>query len=101
MKAKRPNCLLIHCLIIALQEGRLAVLDALSAVVAKFPQEALDEHSESLALPLVLRLVNDPAPACVSLLIASLDTETEPCRLASEAHSAAAGERLVGDPAPP
>ena len=45
------------------QEGRLAVLDALSAVVAKFPQEALDEHADSLALPLVLRLVNDPAPA--------------------------------------
>jgi hypothetical protein len=45
------------------QEGRLAVLDALAAVVAKFPQEALDEHADSLALPLVLRLVNDPAPA--------------------------------------
>jgi hypothetical protein len=48
---------------VSLQEGRLAVLDALSAVVAKFPQEALDEHADSLALPLVLRLVNDPAPA--------------------------------------
>lgn len=39
------------------------MLDALAAVVAKFPQDALDEHADSLALPLVLRLVNDPAPA--------------------------------------
>ena len=45
------------------QAGRLAVLGALRAVVAKFPTEALDASAEQLALPLVLRLVNDPSSA--------------------------------------
>lgn len=44
------------------EAGRLAVLSALDAVIRQFPQEALDEAAEQLALPLVLRLVNDPSP---------------------------------------
>eukprot|EP00271_Cylindrocystis_brebissonii_P004463 TRINITY_DN1612_c2_g3_i1.p1 TRINITY_DN1612_c2_g3~~TRINITY_DN1612_c2_g3_i1.p1 ORF type:complete len:2175 (-),score=483.44 TRINITY_DN1612_c2_g3_i1:572-6958(-) len=41
--------------------GRMAVLEMLQAMMAKFPQSLLDEQAEALFLPLVARLVSDPS----------------------------------------
>lgn len=41
--------------------GREAALDMLHTVILKFPETVVEEHAESLFLPLVARLVNDNA----------------------------------------
>lgn len=66
------------------EAGRLAVLSALSGVVRRFPQEVLDEAAEQLALPLVLRLVNDPsatARAAAAEVVSALFAAITPNRL--------------------
>lgn len=45
-------------------DGRLAVLDALHAVVLKLPQPVLGDQAAFLFLPLVSRLVSDSDPQC-------------------------------------
>ena len=59
----------------AVLDGRLAVLDLLAAVVARFPQAVLDERSGYLLLPLTVRLVGEEdtgARAGVGALIKAL-----------------------------
>jgi hypothetical protein len=52
------------CPLLLQEDGRLAVLEMLTAVVAKFPQAVLDEYAGFLVLPLVARLSEEPAEAC-------------------------------------
>lgn len=44
--------------------GRQQALEFMHALINKLPQAILDERSEMLFLPLVLRLVNDEDPTC-------------------------------------
>ena len=44
-------------------DGRTACLGAIAALVARLPQEVLEEHASYLLLPLVARLVGDCVPA--------------------------------------
>lgn len=48
----------------AQEDGRVAVLEMLSAVVAKFPEAVLDDYAGTLLLPLVARLSAEQSQAC-------------------------------------
>ncbi|KAG2487780.1 hypothetical protein HYH03_013624 [Edaphochlamys debaryana] len=66
------------------ESGRLQVLDMLGQVVAKFPAEVLQAQSDVLLMPLVVRLVNDPAPkarASAAQVLRSLLGRLEPAPL--------------------
>jgi U3 small nucleolar RNA-associated protein 20 len=47
-------------------------LDILPQVVSKFPVEVTTAHAELFLLPLVMRLVNDPAPRCRAAVAGAL-----------------------------
>uniref|UniRef100_A0A7S3R808 U3 small nucleolar RNA-associated protein 20 domain-containing protein n=1 Tax=Dunaliella tertiolecta TaxID=3047 RepID=A0A7S3R808_DUNTE len=54
------------------ETGRLAVLDMVQQVVSKFPVEVTTANAELFLLPLVMRLVNDPAPKCRAAIAGAL-----------------------------
>lgn len=49
------------------ESGRVAVLEALGALLKKLPIDLLNERAQFFLLPLVLRVANDEAQACRSL----------------------------------
>lgn len=49
------------------ESGRVAVLEALSALLKKLPLDLLNERAQFFFLPLVLRIANDDAAACRAL----------------------------------
>lgn len=52
----------------AIEDGRIAVLDMLLAIISKFPTPVLDEYSSFLLLPLTVRLSIDPSLTCRAMV---------------------------------
>jgi len=46
------------------ESGREAVLDMLEVMIRKFPSQLIGSWADTVALPLILRLVNDPSSKC-------------------------------------
>jgi U3 small nucleolar RNA-associated protein 20 len=46
------------------ESGREAVLDMLEVMIRKFPSQLIGSWADTVALPLIIRLVNDPSSKC-------------------------------------
>eukprot|EP01083_Nonionella_stella_P048614 129842_1 len=54
--------------------GRQAVLELLSNVAGKFPEEVIEDNAEVFIIRLVMQLVNDDSPECKKMIAAVLRT---------------------------
>ena len=75
MKQMIANCSFAY------EEGRSSAFAALAALVKLLPLDMLNDHALSIFLPLTLRLVHDPTPACresAGDVIATLTRRVQP-----------------------
>lgn len=76
------------------ESGRVAVLDMLTVMIEKFPVEIINGWSDTIFIPVVLRLINDPSPSCrqnsakvLRFLLKRITRSPNRDRLASHAES--------------
>ena len=50
------------------ETGRESMIEMLNSILIKFPQETLDEYSETCFLAFILRVVNEPSSKCRDML---------------------------------